>query len=66
MVVPGRDGSDVLRKVDIDELFEEYKQAGNRYNKRSVYKDYSTMPDFMRDPLEFALCRNGRGVARAC
>lgn len=53
VVVPGRDGSDVLRKVDIDELFEQYKAAGNRYNKRSVYKDYSTMPDFMQDPLEY-------------
>lgn len=53
VVVPGRDGSTVLRKVDIDELFAEYKSAGNRYNKRSVYKDYSTMPDFMQDPLEY-------------
>lgn len=53
LVVPGRDGSHVLRDVDIDELFAQYKSAGNSFNKRSVYKDYSAMPDFMHDPLEY-------------
>lgn len=53
LVVPGRDGSYELRNVDIDKLFKEYKTAGNRYTKRSVYKDYMLMPDFMKDPLEY-------------
>ena len=40
--MPGRDKSDVLRDVDIDELFEEYKSMTASFGRgSSKYRDYS-------------------------
>lgn len=42
VTVPGRDGSDELRNVDIDELFEQYKSmTANFGSGSSKYRDYS-------------------------
>ena len=42
VTVPGRDGSDELRNVDIDELFERYKSmTANFGSGSSKYRDYS-------------------------
>lgn len=42
VTVPGRDGSDELRDVDIDELFERYKSmTANFGSGSSKYRDYS-------------------------
>lgn len=38
VAVPGRDGSDVLREVDIDELFAEYKAMGRDFTAGSRLK----------------------------
>lgn len=42
VTVPGRDESDVLRDVDIDELFEQYKSMTAGFGRgSSKYRDYS-------------------------
>ncbi|PWL79014.1 MAG: hypothetical protein DBY20_03820 [Coriobacteriia bacterium] len=42
VTVPGRDGSDEIRNVDIDELFEQYKSmTANFGSGSSKYRDYS-------------------------
>lgn len=44
VTVTGRDKSDVLRQVDIDELYDEYKRMAKDFNKggkASKYKDYT-------------------------
>ena len=41
LVRPGRDGSETLRPVDIEELFDEYKQMGMDFNRGSRKKDYT-------------------------
>lgn len=42
VTVPGRDKSDVLRDVDIDELFEQYKSMTAGFGRgSSKYRDYS-------------------------
>lgn len=40
VVKTGRDGSDKLRKVDIDELYDEYLAMGKRFKSTSSYRSY--------------------------
>lgn len=51
VVKTGRDGSDKLRKVDIDELYDEYLAMGKRFKSTSSYRSYPshvalTQPEF--------------------
>lgn len=51
VVKTGRDGSDKLRKVDIDELYEEYLAMGQSFQSTSSYRSYPshtalTQPEF--------------------
>lgn len=60
VVVTGRDGSDVLREADIDELYEEYRamlQDFNRGKRSSKYKDYTLGAKLTDEQFDAAMKR---------
>jgi hypothetical protein len=55
VVKTGRDGSDVMRQVDIDELYDEYLKMGQKFTSTSSYRSYPSHTSLTKKEYDAAI-----------